>query len=55
MPIEERILQLLKRIGVPALLVFCVVAVVIVYQNYLHIKLTELEIKQAERELGLNA
>jgi len=53
MDILDKIFDLLKRIGIPIMIVVLVVAAVILYRNYLEMKLLNLNILQAKRDLGI--
>lgn len=52
MEVSEKILQLLKQWGIPLVVVFVIVAIVLLYKFNLDIKLTELQIKQAQKDLA---
>ncbi len=50
---QERIIKLLKDVGIPVVLVIIVIALVLVIRNYYSTKLTILQIQSLERDLGI--
>lgn len=52
MDILQQILNILKKIGIPLVVVVVIVGGFVIYRNWLEIKLLGLNIKQAKIDLG---
>lgn len=52
MDVLQQILKILKKIGIPLIVVVIIVGAFMVYRNWLEIKLLGLNIKQAKIDLG---
>ena len=51
MDVIQQILAILKKIGIPIVIVVLIIGGFISYRNYLEIKLLGLQIKQAKKDL----
>lgn len=53
MGVIDELLNLLKRIGIPLVVVFIIIAVIVMYRNYLEIQLIKLQISKLKRDVDI--